>query len=30
MPIAVSSFVLDSFDEEPPFIEDPGVRYARI
>lgn len=30
MPIAVSSFVLDSFDEEPPFVEDPGVQYARI
>jgi len=22
--------VLDSFDEEPPFVEDPGVQYARI
>ena len=30
MPIAVSSFVLESFDEEPPFMEDPGVQYARI
>ncbi len=30
MPIAVSSFVLDSFDEEPAFVEDPGVHYARI
>ncbi len=30
MPIAVSSFVLDSFDEEPPFLEDPGVRYSRL
>ncbi len=30
MPIAVSSFVVDSFDEEPPFLEDPGVSYARI
>jgi len=30
MPIAVSSFVLESFDEEPPFLEDPGVQYARI
>jgi len=26
----VSSFVFDSFDEEPPFVEDPGVQYARI
>jgi hypothetical protein len=30
MPIAVSSFILDSFDEDPPFLEDPGVQYARI
>ena len=30
MPIAVASFVLDSFDEEPAFLEDPGVRYSRI
>jgi hypothetical protein len=30
MPIAVCSFVLDSFDEEPPFVEDPGVQYARV
>jgi hypothetical protein len=30
MPIAVSSFILDSFDEEPPFVEDPGVQYTRI
>ena len=30
MPIAVSSFVIDSFDEESPFVEDPGVQYARI
>ena len=30
MPIAVASFVLDSFDEDPPFIEDPGVSYARV
>jgi len=30
MPIAVSSFVLDSFDEEPPYLEDPGVRYSRL
>ncbi|HLN05750.1 MAG TPA: DUF3224 domain-containing protein [Acidimicrobiales bacterium] len=30
MPIAVSSFVLDSFDEEAPFLEDPGIRYSRI
>ena len=30
MPIAVSSFMLDSFDEEPPFVEDPGVQYSRI
>lgn len=30
MPIAVASFVLDSFDEEPPYIEDPGVNYTRL
>ena len=30
MPIAVSVFVLDSFEEEPPFWEDPGVQYSRI
>jgi hypothetical protein len=30
MPIAVSTFVLDSFDEEAPYAEDPGVSYARI
>jgi hypothetical protein len=30
VPIAVASFVLDSFDEEPPFVEDPGVNYTRI
>ena len=30
MPIAVSAFVLDSFDEEPPYVEDPGVQYTRI
>ena len=30
MPIAVSVFVLDSFEEEPPFLEDPGVHYCRI
>jgi hypothetical protein len=30
MPIAVSSFVLDSFDEEAPYAEDFGVSYARI
>jgi hypothetical protein len=30
MPIAVSSFVLDTFEEDPPFLEDPGVNYARI
>ncbi len=30
MPIAVSVFVLDSFEEEPPFLEDPGVQYSRI
>jgi len=24
MPIAVSTFVLDSFEEEPPYLEDPG------
>ena len=23
------SFVVDSFEEEPPFLEDPGVKYAR-
>lgn len=30
MPIAVSTFVLDSFEEEAPFVEDPGVNYSRI
>ncbi|MGA3215889.1 MAG: DUF3224 domain-containing protein [Acidimicrobiales bacterium] len=30
MPIAVSSFVLDSFDEEAPYADDGGVRYSRI
>jgi hypothetical protein len=30
LPIAVSSFVLDSFDEEPPYLEEPGVRYSRL
>jgi Protein of unknown function (DUF3224) len=30
MPIAVSSFVLDSFDGDPPYIEDAGVNYARL
>jgi hypothetical protein len=30
VPIAVATFVLDSFDEEPPFIEDSDVSYARI
>jgi hypothetical protein len=30
MPIAVASFVLDSFDEESPYLEDPGVGYARL
>jgi len=30
MPIAVASFVLDSFDEEPAFLEDPGVHYSRL
>jgi hypothetical protein len=30
VPIAVSSFVLDSFDEDPPFLEDTGVVYSRI
>lgn len=30
MPIAVSSFVLDSFEEDPPYAEDPGVQYSRI
>ena len=30
MPIAVSSFVLDSFHEDPPYAEDPGVGYSRM
>jgi hypothetical protein len=30
MPIAVATFVLDSFDEEAPYLEDPGVSYARL
>jgi hypothetical protein len=30
MPIAVSSFVLDTFDEDPPYREDPGVSYNRL
>jgi len=30
MPIAVSSFVIDSFEEDPPYIEDPGVGYSRL
>ena len=30
MPIAVSSFVVDSFDEQPPYLEDPGVGYSRL
>lgn len=30
VPIAVSSFVLESFEEDPPFLEDPGVLYSRI
>lgn len=30
MPIAVSSFVLDSFEEDPPYSQDPGVQYSRI
>ena len=30
MPIAVSSFVLDTFDEDPPYREDPGVGYTRL
>jgi hypothetical protein len=30
MPIAVASFVLDSYEEDPPYEEDPGVNYARM
>jgi hypothetical protein len=30
VPIAVSSFVVDAFDEDAPYVEDPGVGYARI
>ncbi len=30
MPIAVANFVLNSFEEVPPFIEDSQVQYARI
>jgi hypothetical protein len=30
MPIAVSTFVLEAFEEETPYLEDLGVQYSRI
>lgn len=30
MPIAVARFVLDSYEEDPPYEEDSGVNYARM